>query len=435
MRLVWIIAGLQFLLVQIFNWVALQAQFQEDTIKYYGGYLIGLTPLAAWLATISPLMSGLLFTGILLAINHYYSRSSTLQVFFPVLDLIISLLNVLIGNSLLAVWPRPAWGQPVVYVGAFVIGGLAALGLQKFVQRRWANVVFQKKLDHFWLWNYFIIVFILGLSTFEPQLVRYVRLPRTGLDSLFLLTILLVILFSAIYFLYLVQKLRQQNYAMQLHQLENYTAVLEQNFQEMRRFKHDYINVLAASLGFIKQQNLKGLKDYYQKAIQLVENSFTDDDLRISDLQNIQPGALKGFWAYQLLFLHQKKLKLHFECLQPMNDWGVPVQVIMAASAILLQTSAQYVQQRGGQLNIGLMPKTHYLSVVMQYSIVASEAHSSRLHQLFDAVLAAKSEYDPRDLKTLITTWPQLELLSSYDHGWVTEELLIQKTEVKAWMS
>lgn len=71
----------------------------------------------------------------------------------------------------------------------------------------------------------------------------------------------------------------------------------------------------------------------------------------------------------------------------------------------------------------------------MQYSIVASEAHSSRLHQLFDAVLAAKSEYDPRDLKTLITTWPQLELLSSYDHGWVTEELLIQKTEVKAWMS
>ena len=88
MRLVWIIAGLQFLLVQIFNWVALQAQFQEDTIKYYGGYLIGLTPLAAWLATISPLMSGLLFTGILLAINHYYSRSSTLQVFFPILDLI-----------------------------------------------------------------------------------------------------------------------------------------------------------------------------------------------------------------------------------------------------------------------------------------------------------------------------------------------------------
>lgn len=98
--------------------------------------------------------------------------------------------------------------------GAFVIGGLAALGLQKFVQRRWADVVFQKKLDHFWLWNYFIIVFILGLSTFETQLVRYVRLPRTGLDSFFLLTILLVILFSTIYFLYLVQKLRQQNYAM-----------------------------------------------------------------------------------------------------------------------------------------------------------------------------------------------------------------------------
>lgn len=82
--------------------------------------------------------------------------------------------------------------------------------------------------------------------------------------------------------------------------------MLEQNFQGMRRFKHDYINVLAASLGFIKQQNFKGLKEYYQKAIQLVENSFTDDDLRISDLQNIQPGALKVFWAYQLLFLHQK---------------------------------------------------------------------------------------------------------------------------------
>lgn len=91
---------------------------------------------------------------------------------------------------------------------------MEALGLQKVVQRRLADVVFQKKLEHFLLWNYFIIVFIPGLSTFEMQLVRYVRLTRTGLDILFLLVILLVILFSAIYFLYIVQKLRQQNYAM-----------------------------------------------------------------------------------------------------------------------------------------------------------------------------------------------------------------------------
>lgn len=117
MRLVWIIAGLQFLLVQIFNWVALQDQFQEGTIKYYKGYLIVLTALTAWLATISPLISGLLLTGMLMAINHYYSRSFTLQVFFPVMDLIVSLINVLISNSLILFWQGPSEGQPVVYVG------------------------------------------------------------------------------------------------------------------------------------------------------------------------------------------------------------------------------------------------------------------------------------------------------------------------------
>lgn len=76
-----------------------------------------LTPLTAWLATISPLISGLLLTDMLMAINHYYSRSFTLQVFFSVLDLIVSLINVLIGNSLLLFWQGPSEGQPVVYVG------------------------------------------------------------------------------------------------------------------------------------------------------------------------------------------------------------------------------------------------------------------------------------------------------------------------------
>ena len=87
-----------------------------------------------------------------------------------------------------------------------------------------------------------------NLNTFKWVLAIYV---------VFILTmVILVIIFS-------VTVLREMRYKRQMQEIDNYykyTVRIEKINNDMRKFRHDYVNILLSMSEFIRDDDMEGLK-------------------------------------------------------------------------------------------------------------------------------------------------------------------------------
>ena len=80
----------------------------------------------------------------------------------------------------------------------------------------------------------------------------------------------------------------------QLETLENYTKDLEQLHRIMRSMNHDYKNLFSTASSFIENNDLDGLKSFYQKSLHRLSMDFESSYKEIGNLTNIYLPELKG---------------------------------------------------------------------------------------------------------------------------------------------
>ena len=77
--------------------------------------------------------------------------------------------------------------------------------------------------------------------------------------------------------------------------LEHYIDSLEEMVKKMRSFRHDYKNILSSMSGYIRENKMEELKQYFDEKI---KNFSSDTEVQMEAwkcLKNIQPMELKGF--------------------------------------------------------------------------------------------------------------------------------------------
>lgn len=423
------IAGLQFLILQLFNFLAVKDDIDFNKKIYYFFLIFILTPIGSWLSSVSSVVSGLFFTFVLILINYYWTHSSSLTTLYPLLCLVMSLMVFLILNCFLIFIHLSKILDSMIYIVSFLLGGILSFLIQNFLLKKFSDIIFQKKINRFFLINFLIIILILVLSTFELNLAHYIKVDKLVIESIFLVILIIFILLLVINFLYNAQKFRYNNFEKQIHQLEDYSKVLEKNFNELSKFKHDYINVISASLIFIKNKDLNGMEAYYKEALRLLDASFIYDNLKISDLQNVNPRSVKGFLSYQLISSYQKKININFECLEPIKIKKEDTMSVIEIIEIILQVANNYVYKNKGVLNFLITKGNDYVSFLIKYSILKDDANPQKVHEIFEETLSKHSTYDDKSLKELVTASKNIELLSSYRKDFLIQEILINNEE------
>lgn len=96
--------------------------------------------------------------------------------------------------------------------------------------------------------------------------------------------------------------------------LKKYAASLEQNQLQLRKFKHDYQNMLTSlklsAANGNNQELLNKLEHYSNTQIN------SQDLWRFNDVDNIHNDLIKSIIISKLNEVHQKKIPYHFECKQ-----------------------------------------------------------------------------------------------------------------------
>ena len=127
--------------------------------------------------------------------------------------------------------------------------------------------------------------------------------------------------------------------------LEHYIDSLEETVKEMRSFRHDYKNILSSMSGYIRENKMEELKQYFDEKI---KNFSSDTEVQMEAwkcLKNIQPMELKGFLYEKLLLALARGVKIQVYMMDSMKIQYAYMEDLIRMLGVLIDNAIEASEQ------------------------------------------------------------------------------------------
>ncbi len=225
-----------------------------------------------------------------------------------VFSIIMENVSAAVRNALLPVW---IWENPyiapcIVIVQTllfFLITLLCGKAIRRMILNR--KGIFQIQQ----IWYLIDAALLLFFIVFFFNTGVRGNLPISGLiyyNGLLFLSYFLVTLFLFLsMFRAYREKIQTEARQRALQDLQDYTRNLENMYDQLRSFKHDYINILASLSGYIDNGDMEELKNFFEEKILPTQNLITQGDYKLNQLSNIGVLEIKSLLSTKMIYAHE----------------------------------------------------------------------------------------------------------------------------------
>jgi len=185
-------------------------------------------------------------------------------------------------------------------------------------------------------------------------------------------SILLPMILTAVFAIFLILRIydtRQKSKMRKEAQrnLEYYTENLEKQQLSVRRFKHDYRNILLSLDSFLETDDLPGLKEYYYSKIKPASAIVTENDFNLDRLSKIKVKEIKSILAAKLMAAENLDIDTTFEAPDEIDRIPInSVALVRMLSIILDNAIEELATLDGGKLLVACYKSGTSLTFVIQ---------------------------------------------------------------------
>lgn len=160
-----------------------------------------------------------------------------------------------------------------------------------------------------------IILGTIYLSVFEYKYliinsgIFLVLLNMFNTLSVFIIAIMLVYLNNK----NIKNKFEKEYKDKELRQLTEYTNVIETMSDDLRRFRHDYANIMQVLSNYIKTNDINGLKTFYKDELQPENEKIMNKNKSLYLIKNIKIHSLKGLLFSKIRIATLNNIDVHIE--------------------------------------------------------------------------------------------------------------------------
>lgn len=176
---------------------------------------------------------------------------------------------------------------------------------------------------------YFIIIAVESF-TFDSKQVEQA-------NAIFIILYGLFAVLLSLGLFYVINKFYQtRNREHQMEYLIQYAQEVERNYNELRKFRHDYKNMLLSLDSYITEGNLEALREYFFENIKDTDTIFDQRTLNISQLSNLYSLDLKGVIVSKLLLAIEKSIDVTVEIPEKIKvNYSRPLVLVRMMGIIL----------------------------------------------------------------------------------------------------
>lgn len=170
---------------------------------------------------------------------------------------------------------------------------------------------------------FFNKVYIIVISTFLTFTIAIFYLYSLKFQQtyqewkLFALLFIGILIFLAVFIIVITFSVhREMQYKRNLKEIETYyeyTLQIESINNEMRKFRHDYVNILSTMSEFIREDDMPGLREYFNDNIVSMKDNLQMNSIKINGTDKLKVRAIKGLVTTKILQAQEKNIPISIE--------------------------------------------------------------------------------------------------------------------------
>lgn len=257
-----------------------------------------------------------------------------------------------------------------------------------------------KYLTNRWVFNRYVsyILLFLGVATVVFIYINIIAIDQDNFyesvrDNLAMflvyLTLLTISIFVVLYLAFKQYKMEQRE--QELKNFESYVASLEQINQDMRKFKHDYINILSTLRIYIDEKNYDGLHTYFYDHILEANHQEQLNQQAMMMLNNLKINSLKGLLTTKILQAQSNHVPFYVEIVEEITDIPVDPIILNRMVGILLDNAIEAAREIvNGEVRLAFINMDETTLLVVNNTF--NEEIDIKVHEIYQEGFSTKGE-------------------------------------------
>jgi len=251
-----------------------------------------------------------------------------------------------------------------------------------------------------WVFNMYVsyILLFLGIATVIFIYINIIAIDQDNFYEsvqnnlamfLMYLALLAISIFVILYLAFKQYKMKQKG--QEIKNFESYVASLEQINQDMRKFKHDYINILSTLRIFIDDKNYDGLHTYFYKHILEANQHEQLNQQAMMMLNNLKVNSLKGLLTTKILQAQFHHVKFHIEIVEEITDIPLDPIILNRMVGILLDNAIEAAYEiENGEVRVALIDMGETILLIVNNTFDVEKG--IKVHEIYQEGFSTKGE-------------------------------------------
>lgn len=164
---------------------------------------------------------------------------------------------------------------------------------------------------------YIIISFVLAIAFIYFYIISQTNLQESNsLNFYAIIFVSITVLLSLVILLLSAFTLREMKYKRKLQEIEayyEYTLRIESINNEMRKFRHDYVNILTTLSDYIREDDMPGLRKYFDEHIVPMKDKLKTRSIKMNGIEKLKVREIKGLITTKIIQAQEKRIPISIE--------------------------------------------------------------------------------------------------------------------------
>ncbi|MBO0478238.1 GHKL domain-containing protein [Vagococcus fluvialis] len=213
--------------------------------------------------------------------------------------------------------------------------------------------------------------------------------------------------------------------------LKNYIDYVNEESKNIKKFKHDYINILSSLEYFIAQKDVEKIETFYLENVQPTKSNLQIDYLKIDSLDKIKWESLKSILTMKLVKAKKYNVPVSVELVDDIPQLTqIKDTVLIRILGIIIDNAIEEIASlEQGEVQIAIFSDEEFLHIVVRNSI---REGIEPLHILKGEGFSTKGEnrgLGLSNLSELVSNEAEMMLSTNITSDFFIQELLLKEGE------
>ncbi|WP_313511059.1 GHKL domain-containing protein [Enterococcus sp.] len=213
--------------------------------------------------------------------------------------------------------------------------------------------------------------------------------------------------------------------------LMEYTESMENQYKEVRKFRHDFQNILNSLDDYVLSEDFSGLKNYYLNEIKPTSEEISEMNFKLTELQNIKQREIKSVLALKLMTAQNIEIEVNLEVKEVIEDIPLDAIVLVRVLGILLDNAIEAIEELAiGKLTVAVFKNKQEIQFIIQNDC---KDHMPSIQQLKKEGFSTKGDnrgLGLSNIKEMLANYKNVVLKTTIKDQLFTQQFIITRRDI-----